>query len=66
MCSGVGCELKEKCHRFISKASEYRQSYFTKPPVAEDGSCVMFWGESANSILDQLNSIVNTKKESEW
>jgi hypothetical protein len=60
MCSGVGCELKEKCHRFIS-SSEYRQSYFTKPPVAEDG-VVLCFGD-ANSILDQLNSIVNTKRK---
>ena len=32
-CEGRQCELKDTCYRYTSKASEFRQSYFTSPPL---------------------------------
>lgn len=32
-CEGRQCELKETCYRYTSKPNEYRQSYFTSPPL---------------------------------
>ena len=37
-CSGDECKKKEYCYRYTSKA-DYMQSYFTNPPLKEDGSC---------------------------
>jgi len=42
MCSGKGCNLKDKCYRFTAPKSKYMQSYFTIPPI-KDGKCDMFW-----------------------
>jgi len=36
MCTGEGCEHKEKCYRHTAKPSKY-QSYFSQPPMSEDG-----------------------------
>ncbi len=41
MCSGVGCPLKEKCYRFKAIPCEFRQSYFTEPPL-KNGKCEYF------------------------
>lgn len=41
-CSGEGCKLKKKCYRFTAK-SGMRQSYFSKPPIKEDGKCDYFY-----------------------
>lgn len=41
MCTGVGCPRKESCYRFLAKPSD-RQSYFTKPPVKENGECAYY------------------------
>lgn len=41
MCFGLNCPLKEKCFRYTAIASEFIQSYFTKPPF-EDGECEYF------------------------
>jgi hypothetical protein len=45
MCSGEGCPTKQKniCHRFTAKVNAFRQSYFAKPPVDEEGACRYFW-----------------------
>lgn len=40
MCSGEGCEMKEKCYRFKASPNPYMQSYFASPPINEDGECV--------------------------
>ena len=32
-CEGRQCELKDTCYRYTSEPSEYRQSYFTSPPL---------------------------------
>lgn len=60
MCSGEGCPLKESCHRFTAKPNEYRQSYFVDPPI-KDSKCEYYWGDTQESILNQLKDIVNEK-----
>jgi hypothetical protein len=42
MCSGNYCPLAQTCYRYKATPSEYRQSYFTKPPI-KDGKCDMYW-----------------------
>lgn len=37
MCIGVGCEARFTCYRFKAKPNKYRQSYFTKPPIINNG-----------------------------
>ena len=64
-CTGEGCALKEICKRYTAEANPYRQSFFTDTPFKiEDNvlTCDMYWGESNDSILDQLLEI--TKKKS--
>lgn len=41
MCSGIGCKLKESCHRFTAEKG-MRQSFFSKPPIL-DGECLYHW-----------------------
>ena len=41
-CGGEGCPLKETCYRFTAKPTEFRQSYFTEPPVKK-GKCEYYW-----------------------
>ena len=61
MCSGENCPAKEKCYRYTAKPSQFRQSYFTEPPI-KNGKCDHYWGEQAESIWNQLKDIVNDKK----
>ena len=42
MCTGERCPLKQICYRHTAKPSEFRQSYFMKPPISE-GKCEYFW-----------------------
>jgi alpha-galactosidase/6-phospho-beta-glucosidase family protein len=42
MCSGNYCPLAKTCYRYKATPSEYRQSYFTKPPI-KDGKCDYYW-----------------------
>jgi len=60
-CSGEGCPHKEKCYRFTAPADEYRQAYFTKPPIKDNGTCDMFWGQTQTDILSQLKDILGGK-----
>lgn len=60
MCEGTGCPAKESCYRFTAKPSEFRQSYFVKPPY-ENGKCTHYWGENAEAVWKQLKDIVNGK-----
>lgn len=57
MCVGTDCPHKEKCHRYTAKPSEFRQSWFMKPPI-KNGKCDMFWGDNAEAVLNQLKDIV--------
>lgn len=43
MCYGEGCPQKESCYRYLATPDEYRQSYFTTPPVKEDKTCDYYW-----------------------
>ncbi len=57
MCTGTDCPKKENCYRFTAKSNEYRQAYFTKPPI-KDGKCEMYWGKEAEFIMNQLKEIM--------
>jgi hypothetical protein len=57
MCPGGDCPLKESCHRFTAKPSDY-QTYFVDPPYIDDG-CDMFWGNKSEQIYLNLWDIVN-------
>ena len=57
MCKGVGCDLKKMCYRHTTKPSKYRQSYFMESPI-KDGNCDYFWGETQESIINQLKDIM--------
>lgn len=48
-CNDANCDLKSKCHRFDASA---KTKY-----ISEDKAC--FWGDSQESIFNQLKSIVN-------
>ena len=37
MCDGEGCEARFTCYRFTAKPNEYRQSYFVKTPITNEG-----------------------------
>ena len=41
MCSGVGCDMKDKCYRFTAERSHW-QSWFSVVPI-KDGECDKFW-----------------------
>ena len=47
MCSGEKCPLKQMCHRYTAKPSNY-QSYFMKPPISE-GKCEHFLKTEPNN-----------------
>jgi len=56
MCSGKDCPFKESCYRYTAKFEELGQLYFIEPPI-KDGKCDFYWGENAQGIWNQLNSI---------
>lgn len=58
---GTNCPHKEKCYRFTAPADEYRQTYFVEPPIKEDKTCDMFWGQTQTDILNQLKDILGGK-----
>jgi hypothetical protein len=43
MCDGQDCPMKDTCHRYLAKPSEYRQSYFVEVPLEKDGTCKHYW-----------------------
>lgn len=43
MCSGEGCPKKKMCYRYTAPKNEYWQTYFTNPPIKENGECDSFW-----------------------
>ena len=62
MCEGKTCPLKDLCYRHTAKASEY-QSYFTEEPYKIKNNkfkCeYLWWTDNNQSLIDQLNSILN-------
>ena len=43
MCRGNDCELKDNCYRHKAEPSEFRQSWFMKPPYESILECDYFW-----------------------
>jgi hypothetical protein len=45
MCKGAGYEICDDCYRRTAKPSEFRQAYFTEPPLNlnEYGDCAYRW-----------------------
>ena len=43
MCGGKNCPQSTTCHRYMATPSKFMQSYFTNPPVKEDGTCNYYW-----------------------
>jgi hypothetical protein len=64
MCSGDGCPIKERCHRFTATPNEYRQSYFVNPPY-ENGKCVYYWGDAHENLMKELEEIVKHQNKSD-
>jgi hypothetical protein len=56
-CPGGGCPIKERCHRFTAKPSDY-QSYFVEPPY-NDLSCDMFWSNESQQIYLNIKDILS-------
>jgi len=57
MCSGKGCRVKDKCYRFTANKNEFRQSYFTKPPINVKDNvliCDYFWGKCSSNIIEEI------------
>ena len=42
-CNGNGCPQANECYRFRAIPSEYRQAYFSTPPLNDEGKCSYFW-----------------------
>jgi len=65
-CKDQECPMKEACYRFTAPA-DILQSYFVESP-RKGTKCDMYWGQTQQAILNQLNEIVNgttePKKES--
>jgi hypothetical protein len=43
MCKGTNCPLRDNCYRYTATPSEFRQSWFTTPPVKSDNTCAWYW-----------------------
>lgn len=62
MCEGKTCPLKDHCYRYTAKPNEFRQSYFVEEPYKIKNNkfkCDYLWTDDNQSILYQLNSILN-------
>jgi len=71
-CTGINkqgetCQEREKCHRYTTKGDEVYQSYFAEAPFTLDNEfrCDLFWGNHAESILNQLKAIVKNESDIE-
>ena len=62
-CKGVGCIAKEKCLRYTAQPNK-NQWYIQEPFNIDKGwfTCVMFYGESSELLLEQLKNIMNGTK----
>lgn len=61
-CSGTNCPHKEGCYRYTAKADDY-QSYFSVPPIEENGKCDYYWGDNSELIRNQLEEILKPKND---
>ena len=55
-CTGEGCPQRSTCYRYTSPASDCQLTVLSPPIV--DGKCEMYWGETAQSIFEQLSDVV--------
>ena len=53
MCGGENCELKDKCYRYLAKASKYRQAYIAPEKRGKD--CKHFWEVKSKSQTRRLD-----------
>lgn len=62
-CDGEECPVKEHCVRFLTPADEHLQAYFFTPPGKRNDEgkwiCKMFWGQTNEGVIKQLNDILN-------
>lgn len=64
MCQNKDCPLKDKCYRFTAEPKKM-QSYFAENPSSINKSkfeCSMFYGDSAQYLLEQLKSIMKHER----
>ncbi len=64
-CSGNDCPIKDKCYRYTCKTDEYWQSFFSDTPfeiIDNKFTCDMFYGDSQDAIMSQLENIVKGLK----
>lgn len=59
MCDGKGCQLKEKCWRYLAPVNPYRQSYFMHTPCRGPTDCAKFW-EVPETRVDTLDKLTST------
>ena len=59
LCSGNNCNLKDNCYRHKATPTPYRQSYFSIPPIEEDGSCKFFWQYEEEETREDSNDLFN-------
>jgi hypothetical protein len=57
MCRGEGCPMKNTCWRFLAKPDEFRQSYFTSPPNANN-HCEHYWKTKIRLLPNASPSVV--------
>lgn len=46
MCSGVGCPMRNECHRFTAPKNDFWQSWFENIPYKDENGkdvCDSFW-----------------------
>jgi len=55
MCPGEGCPKKESCYRYLAEPDQWRQAYFTTPPVKEDGTCDYYWKHNT-TVMENLKA----------
>lgn len=53
MCNGKDCPSANDCYRFRATPNEFRQSYFTTPPI-EGGKCAYFWSIEGHTRLQPV------------
>ena len=61
MCKGTNCPIKEKCYRYTAKPYKNHQAFFSEEPFTikkRKFNCDMYWGESAENIMNTLKDIV--------
>ena len=61
MCAGIGCPMRDRCHRFTAPKSFY-QSYLNRTPD-ENGECEGYWeAESIKKQVDDTETIIDNEK----